>query len=137
MEETFDDLIPEVEGMIRQDEGVDTSTAPFSLPSLSSSTFYPHPFSLSSLATTPLSSLIDRAPILALEGCGMVNWMKNTQNSGGGEGGEGGGEVEEEEEAEVTSLLSENDGNCLCHSASLLMWGCHDRNLTLRDAIRR
>lgn len=37
----------------------------------------------------------------------------------------------------IWPLSTSGDGNCLLHSASLAMWGFHDRKLTLRKALHK
>ncbi|XP_061531295.1 LOW QUALITY PROTEIN: OTU domain-containing protein 7B [Phycodurus eques] len=64
--------------------------------------------------------LIEKSMMVALEHAGRLNWwtkvVPNCQS--------------------LLPLTTTGDGNCLLHAASLGMWGCHDRDLSLRKALR-
>ncbi|XP_019719424.1 OTU domain-containing protein 7B [Hippocampus comes] len=63
--------------------------------------------------------LIEKSMMVALEHAGRLNWwtkvVPNCQS--------------------LLPLTTTGDGNCLLHAASLGMWGCHDRDLSLRKAL--
>ncbi|XP_061884698.1 OTU domain-containing protein 7B isoform X1 [Entelurus aequoreus] len=63
--------------------------------------------------------LIEKSMMMALEHAGRLNWwtkvVPNCQS--------------------LLPLTTTGDGNCLLHAASLGMWGCHDRDLSLRKAL--
>ncbi|KAM9805897.1 OTU domain-containing protein 7B [Syngnathus typhle] len=65
--------------------------------------------------------LIEKSMMVALEHAGRLNWwtkaVPNCQS--------------------LLPLTTTGDGNCLLHAASLGMWGCHDRDLSLRKALHQ
>ena len=64
---------------------------------------------------TVFTQLIDKATQQYLEGEKCLNWCASTTH--------------------FLPLYTMGDGNCLLHAASLSMWGFHDRDYTLRQAV--
>ncbi|XP_077454751.1 OTU domain-containing protein 7B [Stigmatopora argus] len=65
--------------------------------------------------------LIEKSMMVALEHAGRLNWWTKVVPAC----------------QSLLPLTTTGDGNCLLHAASLGMWGCHDRDLSLRKALHR